>query len=165
MLPEPLRAAAGAGQQFAVSVAGVGLLLPGDLAIEYVADADVYPLPGAPRRLRGVMQVRGDPFPVFDAGRHDRWSWPVRARQRVIVVPVPAAGGAVIVDEAPRSVDAGDPVADMPPPGTAFDAALGQARSAAGDPQVTCWWNVDFARFFELLAADRAEGEETVTRA
>src|SRR5690606_1997128 len=52
--------------RFGARLGGIGVALPAGTALEFVADAAIYPLPLAPARVAGLMQLRGQPLVVLD---------------------------------------------------------------------------------------------------
>ncbi len=144
--------AAGDGPRFGVPVAGVPVLLPIGTLLEYVAEAAVFPLPRSPRRVIGLLQLRGMPVTVFDPASAFERPAPQLRREAVLVIGQGAEAGAVLVDAVPGQVDiAGDEPDARPAAACVFADALGSAiRDGAGRN----WWPVDPRRLFELLAAE-----------
>ena len=142
---------ASASSRFGVHVGGVALLLPPELACEFVAGATVVPLPRAGRRVLGLTQLRGQPVVVLDASAHPGAHPPALRRHSVVVLGGPPDGAALVVDEAPEPVRAGATLADASPPECAFASALEGAVEDAADPS-RAWWRFDPRRLFEALA-------------
>lgn len=144
--------AAGEGPRFGVSIAGVPVLLPTGTLLEYIAEAAVFPLPRSPRRVIGLLQLRGMPVTVFDPAPVFERPAPQLGRETVLVIGQGTDAGAVLVDAVPGQVDiaGADPDA-MPAAGCVFAESLGSAiRDVAG----RSWWPVDPRRLFEALAAE-----------
>jgi hypothetical protein len=150
---------------FGVRVAGVPLLLPQGVPLEYLAAAPVYPLPRAGRGVLGLTQLRGHPVVVLvPTGQASRIAGAV-ARVSVLVIGEMPDGGAICVDGPPEPVEiAGPAPAATAPPDCCFASVLGeplaQAASAVqgegqgGGKQSTVWWRFEPRRLFETLAGD-----------
>ena len=151
--------------RFGIRLAGIPLLMPAGEMLEYLPEADVYPLPLAPRGLRGLMQLRGHPVAVFEAGAADVPA-DTRARLPVLLVGEPARAAALVVDEAPSRVvlaGAGDAFASRAAAGALDHEAAGRAGGAAfaaalaepvRDAEGRWWWPVDCDQLFETLSDD-----------
>jgi len=136
---------------FGVRVAGVALLLPAQEPCEFVALAQVYPLPRAGPRVLGLTQLRGQPIVVLDARARAQAGPPRIGRHPVLVLGVAPEGGAVLVDAAPEPVRVGAAIHGARPPVCAFEVALdGAVADAVIDGQL--WWRFDARRLFETLA-------------
>ena len=133
----------------------VNVLTPEQTPAEFIVAAAIYPLPLAPRRIRGLTQRRGQPIVVFDAGSAAPEFLPTLIRRPVLVIDSKNEPAAVFVEQPPSVVRCA-PLAELPPrPVVPYaDALIGAAREADGDGLVI-WWHVDFRRLFELLAHDR----------
>lgn len=149
-----------AAPSFGVRLAGLPVRMPAGIALEYVAQAALHPLPLAPRRVAGLMQLRGQPIVVLDAsaGEGEGADPGTRAHDVLVVGTVPNAA-ALLVDAAPQpvAIDAaalGLPLAragalaDCP----FFDAIVSH-RVCEGDDGGE-WYEVDPARLFAALLAD-----------
>ncbi|MCL4185559.1 MAG: hypothetical protein KJ011_19170 [Burkholderiaceae bacterium] len=138
--------------RFGIRLGGVAVAMPAGTPLEFVADAAIYPLPLAPARVTGLMQLRGQPLLVLDAAtppaarglrRHD-----------VLVIGQPPQAAALLVDEPPQ------PLADVPrgaarplPAGCVFASAL-SVDDAGGDGDACtdeCRYELDPARLFDAL--------------
>lgn len=128
------------------------LLLPGGVALEYLASVPVYPLPRAGARVVGLMQLRGHPIVVLDGATQPVASGAAVCRMPVLVVGAAPEGAALVVDDAPRPVNATRIVADAARPDCPFGAALGDA---VGDDGGRLWWTFDAKRMFAVLAEAR----------
>lgn len=127
--------------------------------LEYLPEVTIWRMPLAPVRMAGLMQLRGHPIPVFDAGRGRGDEAPARAA--VLVVGDAARAAALIVESAPEGVEPGDaaPAAEQT---EGIDHALAEIaasvsfRAALGAPlrdrSGRRWWPVSPARLFESLA-------------
>ncbi|UCE30530.1 MAG: hypothetical protein JSW68_10745 [Burkholderiales bacterium] len=149
-----------AGIRYGVRVAGIGLLLPAEVPVEYLDGATVYPVPRLPRRVLGLLQVRGHPVPVLapDAGFEPHV--PGLQRMNVVVIGAGAMAGALPVDAPPQPLPELAPAADAtfepPSPAGPLAALLEQPLTARSDSdRDTLWWRFEPARLFEMLA--RAE--------
>jgi chemotaxis signal transduction protein len=136
--------------RFGVLVAGVPLLLPA-VALEHVAAATVFPLPGAGEHVLGLAQLRGHPVVVLDAGPAEAQRRAPGHRPSLLVIGTPPEAGALVVDGAPRPVRVGGDCPEADRPQSPFaDALDGAVRDA--DDGTTLWWGFDPRRLFELLA-------------
>lgn len=131
---------------FGVSAAGVGLLLPRGLALEYLPFATVFPLPRAAARVRGLVQVRGQPMVVLDPGA----AGPSR-RQSLLVIGEAPDAAALLVDSPPEPVAVGAEVPGAERPDVPFADAL-EAACADDRRPGAVWWRVDVRRLFETLS-------------
>ena len=136
--------------RFGATFGGVKVLLPEGIAAEYLPGQPVWPLPGAPRRMLGLAQLRGAPVPVFDASPAGPQELPVIGRRALLVLLVGSDPAALAVEAPPREVGAvaSPAAAGVPRPACAFQEALaGPAVDARGE----LWWQLDAARLFEAL--------------
>ena len=148
-----------ASQRFGLRLAGVNLLTPEDRPAQFIALAAIYPLPLAPRRVRGLTQVHGHPVTVLDPAPAAPTLLPALQRHAILVIGDPAdAPIAFLVDEAPRAVQiAANGSAPPRLPTTAecaFAGLLVDPRREVGDPDGGPWWQADFRALFELLIRD-----------
>lgn len=142
--------------RFGMTLAGVNLLMPAGRAAEYLVAAPVYPLPMAPRRIRGVTQLRGLPVLVFDAAVQPPAFLPVIARQSLLILEDQPDSYALLTDQPPRAVGALSAAGPVNRPEVPFAPALRQAlRERAPDESSTLWWQADFEHLFGLLASER----------
>ncbi len=155
---------------FGVRLAGLPVRLPAGTPLEFVAQASLHPLPLAPQRVAGLMQLRGQPLVVLDAGASRAAA--ARAPRDVLVVgTLPNAAG-FLVDGAPQPVPhgaaalglpltKGDALADCPffdaivahridPGGPAEGGASGEDGHAGEGGE---WYDVDPARLIAALLA------------
>lgn len=144
---------------FGVLLAGVPVLLPAGIALEFVAQASLYPLPMAPERVVGLMQLRGQPLLVLDASvqRAERHTERRTGTSRdVLVVGTLPQAAALLVDGPPRRVEVTqqrDELADTPRGALAecpFVDALTSHRVDRADAHAG-WYEVDPERLFEAL--------------
>ncbi|MFP5460082.1 MAG: hypothetical protein ACLGII_00660 [Gammaproteobacteria bacterium] len=136
--------------RFGVLAAGVPLLLPA-VALEHVAAATVFPLPGAGEHVLGLAQLRGHPVVVLDAGPAEAQRRAPGHRPSLLVIGTPPEAGALVVDGTPRPVRVGGDCPEADRPQSPFaDALDGAVRDA--DDGTTLWWGFDPRRLFELLA-------------
>jgi hypothetical protein len=137
--------------RFGVLLGDFGLLLPAALPCEFVDTADVHPVPGAPPRLRGLMQRHGRPLPVFGISPSTIVG---RQRLRVLVVDEGRNAAALEIDFPPEPVDPVEPCDDSEPqPGACPPGALDRAWRCAGYEEP--FWEFEPARFFGLLGGRR----------
>jgi hypothetical protein len=157
---------------FGLRLAGVPVLFPAGEALEYLPEAVVFPLPLAPRRLRGLMQLRGHPIAVFDP--RDAAEAAHGERPQVLVIGQAAHAAALVVEQAPRAValaplaSAGREPADSAVDADAADDPLDQgarARSASFHAALSApvrdvsgrrWWPVDPSALFAELGGEPA---------
>lgn len=140
--------------RFGARLGGVGVALPVGTALEFVADAAIYPLPLAPARIAGLMQLRGQPLVVLDPSTEPAAATAMRRRD-VLVVGKPPQAAALLVDGPPQPlVDASWQPIDERLPDCPFASAIdvvgrepGQ-RGGPGEP----WYGADPERLFEALA-------------
>ncbi|MCD6680320.1 MAG: chemotaxis protein CheW [Burkholderiaceae bacterium] len=151
---------------FGVRLAGIPVRLPAGTALEYVAQASLHPLPLAPARVAGLMQLRGQPIVVLDpsAGREagSHAANIALAPHEVLVVGAMPHAVAVLVDSAPQRVPAEEaPLAlpleraDAMAHCAFFDAIVSHHASAAeAGAEGGDWYDVDPARLIAALLAD-----------
>jgi len=136
--------------RYGFRVSSLGLLIKLDTGSEVVEARAVAAMPNAPRWLAGVMNLRGNPVPVFDLGaaldlaRDDE-----SQKTMVLVLDKGDAAAGLLIDGMPRVV----------PPGRAIDlpAAL-PARLAPFAPNAIAtsdgvWLEFDHVGFLTNLAA------------
>lgn len=114
--------------RFGARLGGVGVALPVGTALEFVADAAIYPLPLAPARIAGLMQLRGQPLVVLDASARPAGVATIERRDVLVMGRLPQAA-ALLVDGPPRPLVDGQwhPVRSAPP-----DCAFASAIDVAG---------------------------------
>jgi len=157
---------------FGLRLAGVPVLFPAGEALEYLLEAVVFPLPLVPRRLRGLMQLRGHPVAVFDP--RDAAEAAHGERPQVLVIGQAAHAAALVVEQPPRVVALAPLESSDRGPGdsaVAADAAddpLDQsacARSASFHAALSApvrdlsgrrWWPVDPSALFAELSGEPA---------
>ncbi len=146
---------------FGVRLAGLPVRLPAGTPLEYVAQAALHPLPLAPARVAGLMQLRGQPLVVLDAcaiGDESAARAPLAAHDVLVVGTLPNAA-ALLVDDAPRPVNAGAAELGLPIERAGvlaacpFFEAIVSHRIAEGDDGEE-WYEVDASRLFAALLAD-----------
>lgn len=137
--------------RFGVLLGGAGLLLPARIVCEFVDAAEVHPIPGAPSRLRGLMQRHGRPLPVFGVSPSAAFG---RQRLRVLVIDEGRNAAALEIDFPPEPVDPltplGEPIAY---PGAYPRGALDRAWRCAGHDEA--FWEFEPSRLFGLLGGRR----------
>ena len=136
---------------FGVALGGVNVLLPAGVITEFVAQAPIYPVPRAPTRLLGLMQVRGHPVPVFDAAPQASDDWPALGRHDVLLIGTGAEAGAVAVDAPPRAISPLPVAAPGDAPECCFGDALTDPHVDPAEPGLT-WWLLAPRRLFEVLS-------------
>lgn len=152
--------------RFGVRLAGVAVAMPAGTAMEFVADAAIHPLPLAPARIAGLMQLRGHPLVVLDASPHPQ-AVGATTRHDVLVLGQPPQAAALLVDDPPQALpDGAWRAARGAPPDCAFASALragaagasqavaraaGEAPSAGRARGVESWHEIDPAQLFDAL--------------
>ena len=141
--------------RFGVRLAGVPVLFEPGETLEYVVGPAVHPMPLAPARVRGLMQLRGHPLAVFDAAADAV----ATAAPDVLVVGPPQRAAGLAVAGPPQQVrlvesttgEQPPEAAPTPPPPTeqCFSDALG---TPSADEDGVWWWPVRSATLFEALA-------------
>ncbi|GMV03416.1 MAG: chemotaxis protein CheW [Burkholderiaceae bacterium] len=114
--------------RFATRLGGVAVALPAGTPLEFVADAAIHPLPLAPARIAGLMQLRGQPLVVLDASARPAGVATIERRDVLVMGRLPQAA-ALLVDGPPRPLVDGQwhPVRSAPP-----DCAFASAIDVAG---------------------------------
>ncbi len=140
---------------FGVRLGGLPVRWPAGIALEFVAQAALHPLPLAPARVAGLMQLRGQPLVVLDASPANG-APAARGTHGVLVVgTLPNAAG-LLVDEAPAAADAGGAALTLPlaHAGVLADCPFRDAIVAhriEDGGQGAEWYEVDPARLFDAL--------------
>jgi len=152
---------------FGVRLAGVAVRMPAGTPLEYVAQASLHPLPLAPARIAGLMQLRGQPIVVLDASANRETA---STAANIALVPhdvlvvgtLPHAAG-LIVDGAPQNLPAD--AAPLEVPLERVDALLGcpffdaivshHVGATGGEDGARCeWYEVDPSRLIAALLAN-----------
>ncbi|RPH66103.1 MAG: chemotaxis protein CheW [Burkholderiales bacterium] len=152
--------------RFGVRLAGVAVAMPAGTAMEFVADAAIYPLPLAPARVAGLMQLRGYPLVVLDASLNPQAGGGT-TRHDVLVLGQPPQAAALLVDDPPQALpDGAWRAAGGAPPDCAFASALqagsagvsqagarpgGEVPIAERARGVERWHEIDPAQLFDAL--------------
>lgn len=138
--------------RFGARLGGVPVAMPAGTPLEFVAGATIHPLPLAPARVAGLMQLRGQPLVVLDASAVPSASDRMRRHDVLVIGQAPVAA-ALLVDEPPQALPEGAwRAARGAPPSCAFAAAL-RADAPAGPEAAAAerWYEVDPARLFDAL--------------
>ncbi len=77
--------------------------MPAGTPLEFIVGAAVYPLPLAPARVAGLMQLRGQPLVVLDASPAPAVGNAL-CRRDVLVVGKPPQAAALLVDGPPQAL-------------------------------------------------------------
>lgn len=134
---------------------GLGLLIAPLTASEAVPHARIAPIPRCPSWVRGVMNLRGTPVPVFDldlalglgeSGKH--------VKPLVLVLDKGLTALGIAIEAPPRAVRA-EKTIEVP---VALPARLQPFVSSAVVDGDDVWLEFDHARLFESLRGDRAGG-------
>lgn len=141
------------GTRFGYRIGDLGLLTPERVAAEYLDLASIHPLPRAPRRMRGFIQLRGHPIPVLDAGPETPALQPAIASRPVLVIDGFGECYALLVNDPPRALGALSPASTGAlPPGDPLGRALIDPFNEAGADRI--WWQVDYHGLPAALMAD-----------
>jgi len=146
--------------RFDIAMAGLRLILPEGVACEYFSQAIVYPVPRAPRRLLGMMHMRGQAVPVFDTQAESTDLLPIVQRCQLIVLRGSQQAVGLICDRPPRAVLPLEQLRDFPRPLPLLDAALVSAYQLsdedgdAADEKSRIAWTLDLPRLIECCLAD-----------
>jgi CheW-like domain len=142
---------------YAVSVAGVEVLIQTEVFLEYIPSVMLQPLPRAPERVLGLMQRRGQILPVFDASLRLNQDRSDRAIS-VLVIGSGAYAGAIALEGQPRLVNP-QPMANTASPmqkpdasKCAFHAALDEAAQFDSITGRTLW-PLNPEQFFKSLSS------------
>lgn len=138
---------------FGAFFGGVPVVLPEGIPVAYLTEAAIHPLPGAPRRVMGLMQLQGHPVVVLDPGAQPLTGAAALRRQAVLVFGAAPASAALRMDEAPMPIAVGAPVADCRPPDCAFAAVLTMPMTDARDAS-RIWWRFSTEALCRALACD-----------
>lgn len=150
---KPIEAAGSADARFGVRLATVGLLLPDGVPAVFLESVAINPLPGAPGRVLGLMQMQGYPMLVLDA-RDPPNHEPTPLKLSVLVLGAPERGAGLQVDSPPQAVSV-RATADAPPPvGCVFAPALISPMVDDLDSNQV-WWHVDLPSLFRCLAGSQ----------
>ena len=144
---------------FGVRLAGLPVRMPAGTPLEFVAQAVLHPLPLAPKRVTGLMQLRGQPVVVLDASADGPAASSTLAPHDVLVVGTLPNAAALLVDGAPRTLPADATALGLPLARAGvladcpfFDAIVSHrvGEGAEGGE----WYEVDPSRLFAALLAD-----------
>ncbi len=136
--------------RFGARLAGVAVAMPAGTPLEFIVGAAVYPLPLAPARVAGLMQLRGQPLVVLDASPTPAVGNAL-CRRDVLVVGKPPRAAALLVDGPPQALpEGGWHLAEGALPDCAFASALNTVPTDA--PAGEGWYEIDPERLFEALA-------------
>src|SRR5882672_684042 len=136
--------------RYGFRVSSLGLLIKLDTGSEVVEARAIAAMPNAPRWLAGVMNLRGNPVPVFDLGaaldlaRNDE-----SHKTMVLVLDKGDAAAGLLIDGMPRVVPPGK-VIDLP---AALPARLAPFAPNAVATSDGVWLEFDHAGFLANLAA------------
>lgn len=97
---------------------------------EVIAAQPVTSLPGAPRWLAGLTNLRGELVPVIDLAALLQLPNPSRTATNLVVVTTTAGTAGITTDGPPEPVDLGDPVGEG-------EAAAALARYSIGERVAT----------------------------
>lgn len=149
--------------RFDIEMSGLRLLLPEAVSCEYFAQAVVYPLPRAPRRLLGMMHLRGHPVPVFDTHRQTSELLPIIQHCQLVVLRTSHDAVGLICDRPPGLVSLLGETNVSRPQNVPFESALEMAfrvtdeetSQSGGDLGLV--WSFDPSRLIECCLAEPAE--------
>jgi len=136
--------------RYGFRVSSLGLLIKLDTGSEVVEARAIAAMPNAPRWLAGVMNLRGNPVPVFDLGaaldlaRNDE-----SQKTMVLVLDKGDAAAGLLIDGMPRVVPPGK-VIELP---AALPAPLAPFAPNAIATSDGVWLEFDHVGFLTNLAA------------
>ncbi len=125
------------------------LMVGPDVLTEVLPGVPVYPLPGAPRWMAGLMNLRGNLVPVFDLHRFFALGTNQQATHHLLALDHGAAAVAFYVDGLPERVATSRPLRTLPPLPAPLKNHAG--RAFAGDGSV--WTEFCHSSFFKSLSA------------
>lgn len=140
--------------RFDVVLGNLRILLPAASPCEYLAQAVVYPVPRAPRRLFGMMHLRGHPLPVFDVHSIATDLLPIVQRCRLVVLREGLESVGLICDRPPSPVTLAGVLADAAKPDSIFRPALNEAWRVQGEDGEGIAWSVDLVSLIDLAVAN-----------
>jgi chemotaxis signal transduction protein len=135
--------------RYGFRVSSLGLLITPNTGSEVVEARGIALMPNAPRWLAGVMNLRGNPVPVFDLcaaldlPRNDE-----SQKSMVLVLDKWEHAAGLLIDGLPRVVPAGNPI-ERPTALPARLALFATHAFAAGDG---VWFEFDHIGFLTSLA-------------
>lgn len=150
---KPEHMADGQPPLFGALLGGVRVVLPAGGAVAYLTDVAIHPLPGAPRRVMGLMQWQGHPVVVLDPGSPPLSGAATLRRQAVLVLGAAPASAALRVDEAPIPIALGAPLDAGGLPDCAFASTLSAPVADARDA-TRIWWHFSTEALCRALACD-----------
>jgi chemotaxis signal transduction protein len=136
--------------RYGFRVSSLGLLIKPGTGSEVVEARGIAAMPNAPRWLAGVMNLRGNPVPVFDLcaalelARNDE-----SQKSMVLVLDKGDKAAGLLIDGMPRVVPEGTAI-DLP---TALPARLAPFAPSALATADAVWLEFDHAGFLTNLAA------------
>lgn len=136
--------------RYGFRVSSLGLLIAPNTGSEVLEARGIASMPNAPRWLAGVMNLRGNPVPVFDLcaaldlPRNDE-----SQKSMVLVLDKGEHAAGLLIDGLPRVVPPGNPI-ERPTALPARLASFATETVAAGDG---VWFEFDHAGFLASLAA------------
>ena len=148
-LLEPTRARTEQRVRYGFRVSSLGLLIRLNTGSEVVEARAIAAMPNAPRWLAGVMNLRGNPVPVFDLcaaldlPRNDE-----SQKSMVLVLDKGEQAAGLLIDGMPRVVPPGKPI-DQPTSLPARLVPFAPQALAAGDG---VWLEFDHVGFLTSLA-------------
>jgi len=149
-----------AASRFDIAMAGLRLILPEGVPCEYFSQAIVYPVPRAPRRLLGMMHLRGQAVPVFDTQAESTDLLPIIQRCQLVVLRSGQEAVGLICDRPPRAVLALAEAREAPKRLPLFEDALLRAYQISDEdridanPHARLAWAFDLPRLIECCLAD-----------
>lgn len=145
--------------RFDIGIAGLRLVLPPAVPCEYFSQAIVYPVPRAPRRLLGMMHLRGQAVPVFDTQAESTDLLPIVQRCQLIVLRSAQQAVGLICDRPPRAVLLHNAIEGVDKPLPLLDDALIEAHPVLDEDRVPAdesqqAWTFDLPRLIDCCLAD-----------
>jgi hypothetical protein len=155
MLPEVQLAPSEVATGYAFELAGVPVVLPARVFMEYVASIQVQPLPRAAQRVIGLIQRRGTIVPVFDPCAN-RVSRALGKAVSALVIGDGANAAAVLIEGQPQlatalqSLRSYESVEIARPQHCIFTAALAQPLRLGAEGSSLHWLLDPEALFLSL---------------
>ncbi|MEZ5726841.1 MAG: chemotaxis protein CheW [Burkholderiaceae bacterium] len=146
---------ADAVRRFGVRVGARRLMLPAGEVSEFVSSAEIFPLPGAPAAVAGLIELHGYPVPVFALGEQAAVAPRIR-RHAAVAIGVGSDAVALLVDAAPVELFLADGHPRSPGPDGTFESADSNRVRAhpAGGPDEP-WQVIGLPAFFHSMLEGR----------
>lgn len=134
--------------RYGFRIGGIGLLIGQDTTSEVLEQASVYPLPNTPPWLLGLVNLRGNLIPVFDAKLFlELEDGGAREKRRLLVLDQGDKAVGIFIDGLPRVATTDHALSRLPPLPTMLRNHI--ASAYAQDDIV--WLEFDHQGFFQAL--------------